>query len=147
VLGIQHTFEDKDDFILKMVSDPKNPSSIIYSLNCAKNNSVILRNVLTSETISYVQMASCLVEKELSKEINISKLQEVIDLIMAFWGALHDFCGYGVSYEVLIGKYIERMDVYKRFGEDDEKIARCSQRIDNFEKLLDKIKSGEVIAV
>ncbi|MDO5011217.1 MAG: alpha-E domain-containing protein, partial [Intestinibacter bartlettii] len=91
-----------------MISDTTNPSSIIYSLNCAKNNAVILRNVLTTETISYVQMATCLVEQELSKEIDIYKLQNVTDLIMAFWGALHDFCGYGVSYEVLLGKYIER---------------------------------------
>lgn len=130
-----------------MISDPTNPSSIIYSLNCAKNNSVILRNVLTSETISYVQMATCLVEKELSEEITISKLQEVTDLIMAFWGALHDFCGYGISYQVLLGKYIERMDLYKRFGEDDEKIKRCSQRIENFERVLGKIISGEIVVI
>ncbi|MGN1032706.1 MAG: alpha-E domain-containing protein [Intestinibacter sp.] len=146
-LGIQNTFKDKDDFILKMVSDPTNTSSIIYSLNCAKNNSIILRNVLTTETISYVQMANCLVEKELSEEINIAKLQEVTDLIMGFWGALHDFCGYGVSYEVLLGKYIERMDLYKRFGEDDEKIGRCSQRIENFERVLDKIINGEIVVI
>lgn len=146
-LGIQNTFKDKDDFILKMVSDSNNTSSIIYCLNCAKSNSVILRNLLTTKAMSYVQMATCLVEKEFSKEINISKLQQLMDLIMGFWGALHDFCGYGVSYEVLIGKYIERMDLYKRFGEDSDKIERCSQRIENFEIVLDKVKSGEIVVV
>ena len=146
-LGIQNTFKDKDDFILKMISDFTNPSSIIYFLNCAKNNAVILRNVLTSETLSYVQMVNCLVEQELSTKIDISKLQEVTDLIMAFWGALHDFCGYGVSYEVLLGKYIERIDLYNRFEEDEEKIERCSQRIKNFERVLDEVKSGEIVVV
>lgn len=146
-LGIQNNFKDKEDFILKMISDTTNPSSIIYSLNCAKNNAVILRNVLTTETISYVQMATCLVEQELSKEIDIYKLQNVTDLIMAFWGALHDFCGYGVSYEVLLGKYIERIDVYRRFGEDEEKIERCSQRIENFKRVLKEVKNGEIVVV
>ena len=56
-LAIPVIYEDMDDFIAKYLFSAEDPNSVYSNMMRAFDNAVILRDELSSDTLSYIQMA------------------------------------------------------------------------------------------
>ncbi len=52
-LGIENTYSYKQEFITKYLFDENDPNSVMSNLLCAYDNAVVMRNEISSETLSY----------------------------------------------------------------------------------------------
>lgn len=111
------SYSTPQEFSLGMMYDEKNPCSIISELNCAKDNAILLREDITSETLSYIEMSTALMKQCASeKATNITLLQPVTDWSLAFWGsAIERIINPQIIALMLIGKYVEEIDMLVRF--------------------------------
>jgi len=132
------------EFILGMLYDEGNPSSVLSGLNRAMDNAMLLRENIRTETLSYLEMSIALVKRHKEKEtLNITDLQPVTDWLLAFWGSaeqrIHDrrtmmimkigYCleyvdmliRFDYSYERIINGYevlVKRLDTQRGFADD-----------------------------
>ena len=87
------------------------------NLLCAYDNAVVMRNEISSETLSYIQMAVNYMEQGRESSAPMLKLQEVFDCIFAFWGSADDFVESETTRNILkFGRSVERLDLYTRFS-------------------------------
>ena len=82
-LGIENTYSYKQEFITKYLFDENDPNSVMSNLLCAYDNAVVMRNEISSETLSYIQMAVNYMEQGRESSAPMLKLQEVFDCIFA----------------------------------------------------------------
>ena len=116
-LGIENTYSYKQEFITKYLFDENDPNSVMSNLLCAYDNAVVMRNEISSETLSYIQMAVNYMEQGRESSAPMLKLQEVFDCIFAFWGSAVDFVVSGTTGNILkFGRSGERLDLYTRFS-------------------------------
>lgn len=116
-LGILNTYKDKTDFRIKFPYDETNNSSIISCLVKAMDNAIILREMIGSETLSYLQIAldAMKIEALKNEEASFLKLQYVLDIILAFWGSVEDaIYDEGTRNVIKAGKRLERLDLMLR---------------------------------
>ncbi|MDO4854077.1 MAG: alpha-E domain-containing protein [Coriobacteriia bacterium] len=93
------------------------PSSIKNSLEAAYDNAVVLRDVIGTETIAYVQMAVNSLEHAQESSAPMLDCALIIDDIMAFKGCSDDYVADDVARNIIkCGFSIERMDLYLRLG-------------------------------
>lgn len=96
--------------------DENDPNSVMSNLLCAYDNAVVMRNEISSETLSYIQMAVNYMEQGRESSAPMLKLQEVFDCIFAFWGSADDFVESETTRNILkFGRSVERLDLYTRF--------------------------------
>ena len=116
-LGIENTYSYKQEFITKYLFDENDPNSVMSNLLCAYDNAVVMRNEISSETLSYIQMAVNYMEQGRESSAPMLKLQEVFDCIFAFWGSADDFVESETTGNILkFGRSVERLDLYTRFS-------------------------------
>ena len=116
-LGIENTYSYKQEFITKYLFDENDPNSVMSNLLCAYDNAVVMRNEISSETLSYIQMAVNYMEQGRESSAPMLKLQEVFDCIFAFWGSADDFVESETTRTILkFGRSVERLDLYTRFS-------------------------------
>ena len=137
-MGIPDTFESGADFAWKIAFDTSNPLSIISNLYRAYDNAMIMRDEISSETLAYIHLALAEMKRAKKSEAPLMELQNVEDLIFAFWGCLDDKVdNEGVRNTVKIGKRIERLDILLRRNADREdllrEVSRLVARIDTTE--------------
>lgn len=114
-LGIANSYSCRQDFISSFLFDANDPASIYSSLIHAYDNAVEMRNVISSETLSYLQLAVDIMEKSRGSNAPLLKVQEVTDWIFAFWGSADDNIESEVSRNILkFGRSVERIDLYTR---------------------------------
>ncbi len=114
-ISIPDIYKDQEDFIQTYVFSDLDPNSIYSNMVRALDNAVVLRDELSSATLSYIQMALDCIEKGRDSGAILYDLQPVLDYLFAFWGCLDD----NVEDEecrnlVKCGKYLERLDLYMR---------------------------------
>ncbi len=137
-LGLEYKFNNKDEFLKTIITDKECTSSIAYSLSMAYDNSIVLREQIDTETVAYIQLAYNNVLRSFNDECRIFDLQKVIDNLMSFWGAVDDYIiDDSVRYAIKVGKYIERLDLFYRFGRNTYKIEGCKRRLSRYIKHLD----------
>lgn len=137
-LGITVEASDKHTFLKKIIADPECPSSIVSSLSKAYDNSIILREQIDTETVAYIQLAYNNVTRLFNTECRIFDLQKVIDNLMSFWGAVDDYIiDDDVRDTIKTGKYMERLDLFCRFGRSMYKIEGCERRLKRYIHHLD----------
>lgn len=137
-LGINVEASDKHTFLKKIIADPECPSSIASSLSKAYDNSIILREQIDTETVAYIQLAYNNVTRLFITECRIFDLQKVIDNLMSFWGAVDDYIiDDSVRDTIKAGKYMERLDLFCRFGRSMYKIEGCERRLRRYIHHLD----------
>lgn len=116
-LGIANNYSCRQEFVSSFLFDGNDPCSIYSSLLHAYDNAVEMRNVISSETLAYIQMAVDVMEKSRGSNAPLLKVQEVTDWIFAFWGSADDNIESEVSRNILkFGRSIERLDLYTRLG-------------------------------
>lgn len=151
-LGIADNYNGKNHFIQSFLSDKDSGIGIASSLEKAYDNAVVLRDKLTSQTLSYIQLASNDLAKCLKNDCRVFELQKVTDNLVAFWGAIDDYILENNIRDIIkAGKYAERMDLYARFGTEESKLMASAERLSRYMKHLEIDWNGsrlyEVIAV
>ena len=85
------------------------------SMERAYDNAVVLRDELSSRTLSYIQLALDCMEKHAGRGAFAYDLQPVLDDLFAFWGCLDDNVEDEECRNIIkCGKYLERLDLYMR---------------------------------
>ena len=82
-LGICANYADTADFCKRYFFDKTNPNSLAASLVYAYDNAIVLRDTLTTDTLSYILMAMSAMDKAAQSDTPGVQLQWVIDDILA----------------------------------------------------------------
>ncbi len=124
-LGIANNYSCRQEFISSFLFDQNDPASIYSSLLHAYDNAVEMRNVISSETLAYLQLAVDIMEKSRGSNAPLLKVQEVTDWIFAFWGSADDNIEAESSRNILkFGRSIERLDLYTRLDMPTEMLRK-----------------------
>ena len=108
-------YKDKEDFIRRYLFDKTDYNSIYSNMLRALDNAIVLRDELSSTTLSYLQLALDCIERSGESGAIIYDLQPVLDDIFAFWGCLDDKVEDEECRNLIkCGKYLERLDLYMR---------------------------------
>ena len=135
-LDLPGDFEDFDGFVESFLFDEQNRDSVRSAVVSAFYNTVALRPELTSRLLQYVELAMAKILDAAKRDDaaeSLFDLRDVADDILAFWGGLEDL---PVDQEfkalVLSGKYLERIDLYTRFGLLDDMVSPALERLDGY---------------
>lgn len=110
-MGIENRYTDTKDFCSRFLFDCDNPDSIISSMRYAYDNAIVLREVLTSEGLSYIQMAITSMEQAADSSSPLVELQCVIDNILAFRGSCYEHMDDITRNIIRCGSSVERIDL------------------------------------
>ncbi len=129
-VDIPDIYLSQDDFLHRYPFDETNPDSIISNLNRAYDNAVVLRESISTEALSYIQLAIYEMNKAAKSSAPLFELQRVLDDILAFWGSIDDRIDSEETRNIIkAGKRIERVDLYARLGTGKEEIRREVHRM------------------
>lgn len=129
-------YPDKESFRTGYMYDSQNPCSIISALTAANDNAIVLREEIMSETLSYIQLSLCLIDRARNQgEENITALQPVTDYLLAFWGSIDErLFDRRIRLLLRIGKLVENIDMHIRFdypfyriNEAFESLKQCAE--------------------
>ena len=138
-LGIPDVYGSKEVFLNNYLFDKKNPNSVGSSMVRAFDNAVVMRKEISTETLSYIQLALDELEKCKESSSPIVRLQKVMDYIFAFWGSVDDNVLEENFRNVMkTARYIERVDLYCRMGYSQPEIEK------EFSKLKNRIRKTGV---
>lgn len=125
VLDIPDVYEDQEDFIKKYIYAPEDPNSIYTNLKHAYDNAVVLRDEISSISMSYIQMSLDCMEQHSADPFSLLHLQQVLDMLFAFWGSIDDMILSENTRNVLkAGRYLERVDLYIRLDYPEASVRR-----------------------
>ncbi|MGN1098565.1 MAG: alpha-E domain-containing protein, partial [Clostridia bacterium] len=83
-LNIPDFYLDANDFVERYLFDKTNPDSLRSNLNRAYDNAVVLRDEISSTTLSYVQMALDILRHGKGTDAHVFMVQKITDYIFAF---------------------------------------------------------------
>lgn len=134
--------------IAKLLYDGEISNSLISGLKFANDNALVLRGELTSETLSYIQIANYHMQAcQAINEENITVLQQITDSLLAFWGSAQErILSDTVRDFLFLGKYIERLDMEIRFGYSRERIIKTYYKVRKLVVDLKKACDENVVA-
>ncbi len=129
-VDIPNIYQSKEDFLKRYPFDEANPDSIISNLNRAYDNAIVLRESISTEALSYIQLAIYEMNRAAKSSAPLFELQHVLDEILAFWGSIDDRIDSEETRNIIkAGKRIERIDLYARLGAKTEEIRREVHRM------------------
>lgn len=133
-MGIPCSYTDTADFCRRYFFDTANPNSLASSLVYAYDNAIVLRETLTTDTLSYILMALSAMDKAIESDTPAIPLQWVKDDIMAFRGSCDENIYDNNARQIIkLGASVERVDLYLRLGVDRAQTRR------EFEKLFNRL--------
>lgn len=116
-VDIPDIYASKEDFLKSYPFDESNPDSIISNLNRAYDNAIVLRESISTEALSYIQLAIYEMNRAAASNAPLFELQHVLDDILAFWGIVDDMINSKKVRNIIkSGKRVERVDMYARLG-------------------------------
>ena len=131
-LGIPGRYADTADFCKRYFFDRNDPNSLASSLIYAYDNAVVLRDTLSTGTLSYIQLAMNAMEKASRSDTPGVQLQWVLDDILAFRGSCEENIYDEETRSILrLGTSVERVDLYLRLDEEREITRREFERLFN----------------
>lgn len=129
-LGFNQDNDDPIEFFNDCLFNTNNVSSLKHSMNAAYDNAVVLRDVIGSESIAYIQMAANSVDLAEASDAPLLDLQLVIDNIMAFKGCMDDYVANDAARNVIkCGISVERLDLYARLSFRLERLQQETHRL------------------
>lgn len=136
-LDIPDVYLNEAHFMMSYLYDMNNPDSIASNLKRAYDNAIVLREEITTKVLSYIQMGVNSFETMNESEAPILSLQTIIDLILAFKGAIEEYIDDPVSLDIIkLGGYVERSDLYSRLGYPQDKIDLIKEKLNIVSKNL-----------
>ena len=137
--GLDNVYENNTDFIKKFLYDANNPNSIAFSLERTYDNGIVLREEISTEALSFLQLAKdTLIKSKNSKNTRLSLLP-LEDLLFGFWGCIADnVYDDEIKNIIYCGKSVERLDLYLRmkypFNEVEKAFTILCKNLRNFSK-------------
>ncbi len=133
-LDAMGNYSTNDEFMLGMLYDEKNPSSVISAQNFAMDNAILLREDIMSETLSYLEMSISLMKKcKADGEKKLAALQPVIDWSLAFWGSAEQrIQNHRALNIMMIGRNVENLDMLIRFGYPYRRISLAYESLKRY---------------
>ena len=129
-VDIPNIYPSREDFLNRYPFDEANPDSIISNLNRAYDNAIVLRESISTEALSYIQLAVYEMNRAAQSKAPLFELQHVLDEILAFWGSIDDrIDSEEIRNIIKAGKRIERVDLYARLGAANEEVKREVHRM------------------
>ncbi len=113
--GLEDTYSDSREFIRSFLFDDANPNSAAFSLERAYDNGIVLREEISTDSLSFLQMAKDTLKRaEQSSNVRMSLLP-LEDILYSFWGCINEHIyDDEIRNIIYIGKTIERLDMYIR---------------------------------
>ncbi len=140
-LDASGSYSTPDEFRLGMLYDEKNPNSIISEMNCAKDNAILLREDIMSETLSFIEMSIAHMNKcKVDKESNITLMQPITDWGLAFWGSVFQrLHNPKIISLIIIGRNVEYIDMLMRYDYPFERIKHAYDEIKNYGQSMKRL--------
>ena len=114
-LNIPNIYTSNRQFVQSYLFGEDNPDSVYSNMKRAYDNAIVLRDELSSQVLSYVQLAVDAFESCRKTTAPLLELQQVIDDLLAFWGGADDYVEQEDCRNILkCGKYVERLDLCMR---------------------------------
>ncbi|MCQ2227480.1 MAG: alpha-E domain-containing protein [Bacteroidales bacterium] len=133
-MGIACDYANARDFVDKYLYDTNSYVSVINMLERVKDNAILLREELKSESLQYVEMAINYMKRAEKNGLKLYDLQYVTDVMYSFWGAVEDRI-YNAKVRDIIetGRFIEKLDLYIRFDYETARIEDIMSRLERVE--------------
>ena len=124
-LGIPCPYTDEQDFFARYPLDPTDPCSIRSAADQMLGNGMVLRETLSSTTLSYLQMAVSAMEQATRSTSPAVEMQWVLDDILAFRGSFDDYIDEESTRNIIkCGIGAERISLYLRLGFRPESLGK-----------------------
>lgn len=137
--GLTYVYKDNAEFIRSFLYDAGNQNSVAYSLERAYDNGIVLREEISTDALSFLQMAKdTLAKSEKAANTRLSLLP-LEDILFGFWGCISDSVYDDEAKNIIYcGKTIERLDLYLRmkysFDDVEKEFIRLCKRLGNVPK-------------
>ncbi len=132
-MEIQNIYTSPEDFLKSYGYNEDNPDSLISNLLRAYDNAVILREVIGSDSLSYIQMAVYAIRRAAVSKSPILELQKVCDNILAFWGISDDRISLPQARDLIkTGRRLERLDLYARMHYNRSELQEAVRRLTSY---------------
>ncbi len=125
-LGLSASYDTAEEFCAHYCFDKTLPDSLVSAADAMIGNGMVLRELLGTPTLSYLQMAVTALEAAAAHGNSCAvELQWVIDDIMAFRGSYNDAIDAEEIRNVIrSGASVERVSTLIRFGQADAATLR-----------------------
>jgi hypothetical protein len=123
--GLPDTYSDSHEFIHSFLYDESNCNSVAYSLERAYDNGIVLREEISTASLSFLQMSKdTLAKSKNSANVRLSLLP-LEDTIYSFWGCINEHIfDDEIRNIIYIGKTVERLDLYIRMKYPFDKVEK-----------------------
>lgn len=113
--GLEDIYGSNDMFMKSFLYDSCNSNSVAYSLERAYDNGIVLREEISTETLSFLQLAKDTLSKSGSSTNTMLSLLPLEDQLFGFWGSVNEHIyNDEIRNIIYIGKTVERLDLYIR---------------------------------
>ena len=149
-LDLPEDFSDMDAFLFSLLYDEKNPDSVISSVRFAFNNATVLRPDLGTRLMQFLELALSNMEDAARRAESAEDLyghRNVADDLLAFWGGVENSsASMPLKALLLLGKYIERIDLYTRFRVPADLLEAPLRKLAAYSTALAELPLPECIA-
>lgn len=134
-LNIPNIYTSNKQFVRSYLFGEENPDSVVSNMKRAYDNAVVLRDELSSNVLSYVQLALNTLESCGKTTAPLLELQQAVDYLLAFWGCADDYVEQEDCRNILkCGKYVERLDLCIRLDYHRKDLQK------EYQKLINRLK-------
>ena len=134
-LNIPNIYTSNKQFVRSYLFGEENPDSVVSNMKRAYDKAVVLRDELSSNVLSYVQLALNTLESCGKTTAPLLELQQAVDYLLAFWGCADDYVEQEDCRNILkCGKYVERLDLCIRLDYHRKDLEK------EYQKLINRLK-------
>ncbi len=138
-IGVYNDFISVEDFCHRCCFNANIQESVMYAAHAMIGNGMVLREVIGSQTLSYLQMAVIAVEAARDSHSPAVAFQWVLDDIMAFRGCYSELVASQVVRNIIkSGASVERIGAMVKTGMGGPALEY------EIEKLLDRMKKSKL---
>ncbi|MFI3237305.1 MAG: alpha-E domain-containing protein [Lachnospiraceae bacterium] len=131
-IGIKNNFASAEDFCLTYAFDKHLTNSMLSTAEAMLGNGMVLRELLGSPTLSYLQMAVSALEIASTSSSYALELQWVLDDIMAFKGSYNEFVDSEKARNTIkTGSSLEKLTTVMLFYPDKSSLPRELHKLIN----------------
>lgn len=139
-LGAENVYRDAEDFCRRYLFDGSQPCSAKASMEALLGNGMVLRETISTPTLSYLQMAESAMDMASRSEAPAVELQWVLDDIMAFRGSFDEAVDHeGVRNITKTGGTVERLSLMLRLDLQAERLHQ------EMRKLLNRLYKTDLV--
>jgi len=146
-LNIPHDGDIGADFIQSLLYSVNMQGSLLSGLKFANDNAIVVREEITSETLSYIHLAVAHMRDCAARgDTNITALQPITDYLLAFWGSAEERIYGEPAYNIMkCGKAVEKFDMRIRFDYSYTRILESYAKLRNLVWTLERSYSPSVL--